>query len=194
MTATISTAPLILASASPRRKALLSLLVQDFQVRAADVDENPLQGEKPRDLAARLAQSKAVVVYAQAGRNCRVLGGDTVVAVENVALGKPKDAAEARGMLAMLSGRSHQVFSAVAICDESGIRHQISETTVVFRELTAETIEEYCASTDPYDKAGGYGIQGEAGSFVVRLDGSYSGVVGLPLWHTQRLLFHEPPP
>ena len=194
MTATISTAPLILASASPRRKALLSLLVQDFQVRAADVDENPLQGEKPRDLAARLAQSKAEAVYAQAGPRFRVLGGDTVVAVDEVTLGKPQDATEARGMLAMLSGRSHQVFSAVAICDESGIRHQISETTVVFRELTAETIEEYCASTDPYDKAGGYGIQGEAGSFVVRLDGSYSGVVGLPLWHTQRLLFHEPPP
>ena len=193
MTATISTAPLILASASPRRKALLSLLVQDFQVRAADVDENPLQGEKPRDLAARLAQSKAEAVYAQAGPRFRVLGGDTVVAVDEVTLGKPQDATEARGMLAMLSGRSHQVFSAVAICDESGIRHQISETTVVFRELTAETIEEYCASKDPYDKAGGYGIQGEAGSFVVRLDGSYSGVVGLPLWHTHSLLFQESP-
>ncbi len=96
-------------------------------------------------------------------------------------------------MLAMLSGRSHQVYSAVAICDESGIRHLVSETTVVFRTLAAETIAKYCASTDPYDKAGGYGIQGEAGSFVVRLDGSYSGVVGLPLWHTHRLLFQETP-
>ena len=193
MTATISTAPLILASASPRRIALLSLLVQDFQVRAADVDENPLQGEQPRDLAARLAQTKSTAVYALEGPGCRVIGGDTVVAVGDIALGKPGDASEAREMLAILSGRSHQVFSAVTICDELGVRHLVSETTVTFRELAAETIDKYCASNDPYDKAGGYGIQGEAGSFVVRLDGSYSGVVGLPLWHTHRLLFQEIP-
>ena len=183
--------PLVLASASPRRKALLSLLVQEFEVCVADVDETPLNGEQPRDLAARLAQSKATAVYVQSESNCRVLGGDTVVAVDDIALGKPADVAEARSMLTMLSGRSHQVFSAVAIADRFGVRHLVSETTVVFRELTLATINKYCVSSDPYDKAGGYGIQGEAGSFVVRLDGSYSGVVGLPLWHTHRLLFQE---
>ena len=183
--------PLVLASASPRRKALLSLLVPEFKVCVADVDETPMNGEQPRDLAARLAQSKAAAVYARSRPNCRVLGGDTVVAVDDVALGKPGDVSEARGMLTMLSGRSHHVFSAVAIADRFGVRHLVSETTVVFRELTLATINKYCASSDPYDKAGGYGIQGEAGSFVVRLDGSYSGVVGLPLWHTHRLLFQE---
>ena len=178
---------------SPRRRRLLSLLVEDFDVRPAAVDETPASGEYPRDLAIRLARLKAGSVYDTVDSRYRVLGGDTVVAIGEQALGKPANTEQARSMLEALSGRSHQVFSAMAICDASGIRHTLSESIVTFRKLTDSTIDRYCATDDPYDKAGGYGIQGGAGAFVVNLEGSYSGVVGLPLWHTHQLLFPEAP-
>ena len=176
---------------SPRRRRLLSLLVEDFDVRPAAIDETPLRGEHPRDLAIRLARLKASAVYSTIDHRYRVLGGDTVVAIGEQALGKPVNTEQARTMLRALSGRSHQVFSAMAICEASGIRHVLSESVVTFRKLTDLNIETYCATDDPYDKAGGYGIQGGAGAFVVNLEGSYSGVVGLPLWHTHQLLFPE---
>ena len=127
--------PLVLASASPRRKALLSLLVQEFAVCAADVDETPLNGEQPQDLAARLAQSKATAVYVQSESNCRVLGGDTTVAIDGQVLGKPGSPLEAEAMLQRLSGRTHSVYSAVALADPTGCRSLLSESRVTFAML-----------------------------------------------------------
>ena len=179
--------PLVLASSSPRRRLLLELLSVPFEVHPAEVDETPRPGEAPRDMTARLAREKALLVRGRAG-NCRVLGGDTTVTIDDQVLGKPVSAEEAMSMLRHLSGRTHSVFSAVALASPAGCRHLVSETRVTFRELSGETIADYCATGDPYDKAGGYGIQGEAGTFVTSLEGSYSGVVGLPLWHTHQLL------
>ena len=184
-------ARLCLASASPRRRALLALLVQDFEVRPAAVDETPRPGELPANLAVRLARAKAAAGRAAVGG--RALGGDTVVALGDRIFGKPADAAAAREMLTLLSGRAHQVFSAVAVCDAAGTRHLLSTSTVVFRPLSAAVIAQYCAGGDPCDKAGGYGLQGPAGNFVARLEGSYSGVIGLPLRHTCQLLFQPSP-
>ena len=174
-------APVILASASPRRRALLAQLGLAFDVVPSDVPETPHPNEAPVAFAARVAREKALAV-AREFPSAHVLGADTVVIVDHMALGKPADRDDARRMLATLSARTHRVCTAVALVTPAGAVDEISvETTVEFRTLPAEEIETYLDSGEPFDKAGAYAIQGGAAGFVVRLDGSYSNVVGLPV-------------
>ncbi|MCY4050358.1 MAG: Maf family protein [Gammaproteobacteria bacterium] len=183
--------PLILASRSPQRRKLLALLVSDFEVVNPEIDESPLSNELPETMTRRLAMEKARVVYRQRGPNVRVLGGDTTVVIADKILGKPTSPDEAASMLTKLSGDTHTVFSSVALCTSQGCQSLLCQTKVTFRMLCHEEIYRYCLTEDPYDKAGGYGIQSGAGGFVNRLSGSYSGVIGLPLWETHQLLFVE---
>ena len=174
---------LLLASSSPRRRELLARLGIPFELRAAPADETPRAGEAPRELVERLALDKARLA-AEAG--AVALGADTVVAIDGELLGKPADAAEARRMLARLSGRAHQVWTGVALVGRSElgalrelVRSDLSE--VVFRALDESEVERYVASGEPFDKAGAYAIQGGAAGFVEELRGDRSNVVGLPL-------------
>lgn len=185
-------ADLILASASPRRRELLAQVGVRARVQVADVDETALPGETPADYVSRLALAKARAVRSrrrQAGDvELPVLGADTTVVIDGQLLAKPADAADAGAMLARLSGREHEVLTAVALVagDREAVR--LSRTRVRFRALGAAAIARYVASGEPMDKAGGYGIQGLGGALVDRIDGSYTGVVGLPLGETIDLL------
>ena len=179
-----------LASRSPRRRDLLDQLGVDFEILETDVDESPLAGETPAALVQRLAVSKADAGWRQLGRpGARlVLGADTIVVVDGTVLGKPRDTAHARELLMRLSGRCHQVLSAVALAGAGATHARLSESRVCFRALSPAECAAYAASEEPLDKAGGYGIQGRAAAFVTELHGSYSGVVGLPLYETAELL------
>jgi len=179
-----------LASASPRRRELLAQLGYRFLPLQVDIDEAPRAGESGRELVIRLAERKAVAgVRLVAASDPRpVLGADTAVVVEGRILGKPESLAEAAAMLALLSGRAHRVLTGVALAHGSRLAVALSETTVVFRPLAPEEIRRYWLTGEPRDKAGGYAIQGIAAAFVERIEGSYSGVVGLPLFETARLL------
>lgn len=181
----MSTADLILASASPRRRELLAQIGVRHRVQAADVDESLLPGETAADYVLRLARAKAAAV-----RDVRlpVLGADTSVVIDGDVLGKPLGDADAKAMLRRLSGREHQVLSAVALCRGDRIEAQLSVSRVWFRSIDDALIDRYVASGEPEDKAGGYGIQGLGGALVSRIDGSYTGVVGLPLAETVDLL------
>jgi septum formation protein len=180
---------LVLASASPRRLELLAQigLAPDL-IDPAEIDETPLPGETARLLALRLARAKAAAA-AQRSPNAFVLAADTVVAVGRRLLGKPDDAADAARMLALLSGRAHRVLTAVAVAAPGGkTAARLSETRVRFKRLTKGEIAAYLASGEWVGKAGGYGVQGRAGAFVIALNGAYTGVVGLPLYETRALL------
>lgn len=178
-----------LASGSPRRRALLDQIGVAHLWRATRVDESARPGESPSALARRLAATKA-----QAGRalfddpRLPVLGADTLVVVDGEILGKPRDMVEAAAMLRRLSGRTHRVYSAVALQGASGLRVALSLSRVCMRRLPRWEIAAYCASGEPLGKAGGYAIQGGAAVFVREIIGSYSGVMGLPLYETARLL------
>jgi septum formation protein len=178
-----------LASASPRRRALLSQIGVDYTLLHAEVDEALLPGESAGDYVRRVALEKVragrTLLSADAGSP--VLGADTVVVVDGRIMGKPRDRDEGIDMLLTLSGRSHQVLSAVAI---SAGREAlcVSESRVTFRTLTQAQCAAYWDTGEPHDKAGGYAIQGRAGVFVSRLEGSYSGVMGLPVYETAELL------
>jgi septum formation protein len=155
----------------------------------SDVDETPLTGENPKEYVIRLAQEKALAGKALL-RNPEdelVLAADTSVIVDDQILGKPKDREEALNMLLLLSNRSHWVFSGVALAGES-IESRISETLVSFRKITRDEAVAYWESGEPADKAGGYGIQGVGSIFISRIEGSFSGVMGLPLFETTQLL------
>lgn len=180
---------LVLASASPRRCQLLAQIgVTPDGVTAADVDESLLPAETPRRAAARLALAKARAVAAQEPQ-ALVLAADTLVAVGRRILGKPADAAAAEAMLRLLSGRGHRVLTAVAAIAPGGrMGARLSETAIAFKRLAGREIEGMLASEEWRDAAGAYRIQGLAGAFVRRLSGSYSGVVGLPLYETLCLL------
>lgn len=181
---------LILASASPRRRELLSLfdLDLDFEVEPADIDETVLRGEAPEAYVRRVAREKALAIHARFD-DCHVLGSDTAVVVDGQCLGKPVDDDDARDMLERLSGRPHQVLSAVVLVAPGGrVAERLSETEVEFARPPGDWIERYIASGEPRDKAGAYGIQGRAGVWVRSLSGSYTGVVGLPLFETGELL------
>lgn len=185
---------LILASASPRRRALLAELGIAFDVIPGDVPEEPAPGEAPGAFAARLARAKAEAV-ARAHPDAYVLGADTVVALDGAPLGKPADRADARRMLAALSGRTHTVRTAVALVGPDGrVDEAQACTTVEFRALGMAEIEAYLDSGEPFDKAGAYAVQGGAGAFVRRLEGSYSNVVGLPVVEVAALLARRLPP
>lgn len=182
-------APLVLASASPRRRELLARIgVTPDRVAPADLDETPLPGELPRAHAQRLAVEKARAVAAL-HPDALVLAGDTVVGAGRRILPKAEDEATARQCLALLSGRRHRVYSAVAVITPDGtLRQALAETQVRFKRLTAAEIEAYIAGGEWHGKAGGYAIQGSAEGFCLWLAGSHSGVVGLPLYETRRLL------
>lgn len=181
--------PLILASASPRRLELLAQIgLAPGLIDPAEIDETPLPGETARLLALRLARAKAAAV-AERRAGAFVLAADTVVALGRRLLGKPDDEADARRMLTLLSGRAHRVLTAVAVAAPKGrTAARLSETRVRFKRLTAAEIDGYVASGEWAGKAGGYGVQGRAGGFVIALNGSYTGVVGLPLYETRALL------
>lgn len=181
-----------LASQSPRRRELLQQIGVRFRVLVPDVNEAALLRETPEDYVARIARIKAEVTWMRvAERRMQphpVLAADTAVILGRQILGKPATDAAARNMLQALSGRSHRVLTSVAIAHENRLKLATSETRVKFRRLSSDEIAHYVASGEPHDKAGGYGIQGLAASFIARIEGSYSGVMGLPLFETARLL------
>jgi len=178
--------PLILASASPRRAELLSAAGIPFEVRPAHIDEALRAGEDARTYASRVAVDKARAIAGQAnGRS--VLAADTVVVIDGLVLGKPVDSDDAKRMLRLLSGRSHEVITAVALMStrrgqsDAAIDARIESTVVEFAPLDTAEIDWYVATGEPADKAGSYAVQGLASRFVTRIEGSYSNVVGLPM-------------
>lgn len=179
-----------LASRSPRRRELLGQIGVPHQLIEADVDESPLPGEAPRDYVLRLALDKALAGWrALDGRQpAPVLAADTTVALGGRMYGKPLDRADAGRMLAELSGSRHQVFTAIALRLDARVETALSVSEVEFCVLGADAIREYIASGEADDKAGAYGIQGLAAKFVVEIRGSYSGIMGLPLYETAQLL------
>jgi len=191
----VATPALILASASPRRLDLLRQIgIEPSHLMAASLDETPLKGELPRVHAIRLAREKAEAVLAKPETNAHaesvvVLAADTVVAVGRRILPKAETEAEARACLALLSGRPHRVHTAVMVAKSDGTRRlRHVETRVGFKRLSNEEIETYIASGEWQGKAGGYAIQGLAAAYIDFISGSYSGVVGLPLYETAQLL------
>jgi septum formation protein len=178
--------PLVLASASPRRQALLAQLGLFFLVDPADVDESAQPRESPRTYVTRLAQEKAEAVSHRHPGSI-VLGADTTVALDGEVLGKPKDVEEAQRMLGRLTGRTHHVFTAVATAGPHRAVETV-ETLVTFAQLPPEALAYYAASGEPLDKAGGYALQGLGGFLVERISGSHSNVIGLPLVETLALL------
>jgi septum formation protein len=178
---------LILASASPRRADLLAAAGLPFEVMPVEIDERVLGGESPVDYVSRLALAKAREV-ARRNPGTLVLGADTAVVVDERILGKPVDAAEAVQTLRMLSGRTHDVLTGVAICLDRREAREVARTRVRFLQLSPEEITWYVASGEPYDKAGAYAVQGLASRFVESINGSYSNVVGLPVAAAYRLL------
>ncbi len=198
----------VLASASPRRAELLEQLRIRFLKVQPDVDESAGPGEQALDLVRRLAVVKAAAVEqllrsglpgsglpgsglpgsGLPGAGLPVLAADTLVVIDGLALGKPVSRSDALAMLARLSGRAHEVLTAVAVAGPEGIQSEVSRSTVRFRTISADAARRYWATGEPVDKAGAYAIQGIGAVFVDRLEGSYSGVMGLPLAETERLL------
>ena len=174
---------LILASNSPRRRELLRNAGFEFDVRPSGIEETRLPDESPEDFTRRLARDKALDVARQSEAESLVLGADTVVAVDGEILEKPVDAVDAARMLRTLSGRTHRVITALCLirAPERVLAWRHETTSVTFRKLTNEEIENYVASGEPFDKAGGYAIQGFASRFVPRVEGCYFNVVGLPI-------------
>jgi septum formation protein len=181
--------PLILASASPRRLDLLSQIgIVPDHVRSADCDETPQSLETPRALALRLAETKAKIVSETQAGPSYVLAADTVVSVGRRILPKAETPDEVRACLRLLSGRNHRVTTGVALVSPQGLSSRVVDTRLQFKRLSIEDIEAFVASGEGIGKAGGYGIQGLAGAFVIHLIGSYASVVGLPLYETKALL------
>ena len=181
--------PLYLASVSPRRRELLDQIGVPYRAVGADVDETPRPGEAPDAYVLRLAAAKADAVWAQVGAaRASILGADTTVVLDGRILGKPADAADARDMLGLLSGRTHVVLTAVALRSAAGTRSRLSRNEVAFRDLGEAECREYWETGEPCDKAGAYAIQGFGAVFIRELRGSYSGVMGLPLYETAELL------
>jgi len=182
--------PIILASASPRRRELLDQIGVWYTVYAVDIDETPLINESPLAYVQRLAAEKSARCVEQLQTNQSVLAADTAVVLGDVIMGKPKDKADALSMLRLLSGQTHQVYTAISL---RGQEHSqaVSITDVTFRALTEQEMVAYWHSGEPLDKAGAYAIQGKASVFVTTLSGSFSGVVGLPLYETAQLLMQH---
>ncbi|MGH8530809.1 MAG: Maf family protein [Nevskiales bacterium] len=181
---------LVLASASPRRRELLRQLGLDFVCRAQDLPEAPAPGEKPRAYVERLARDKAEQGWRslRTGQPLLVLGADTEVVLRNEVLGKPVDRDAALLMLGRLSGRTHEVLTAVALTDGARTECRLNLSRVRLRRISPAEAEAYWDSGEPADKAGGYAIQGRGAVFIEQLEGSYSGVMGLPLFETAALL------
>jgi septum formation protein len=177
----------ILASQSPRRRELLTLVGITHEVRPADIDETYLAGEKPAPHAERLARGKCAVI-AEREPDALVIGSDTIVVVDGDVLGKPTNEGDAAHMLRRLSGRSHIVVTAVAVAWRGEIRSAVEEVNVTFHSLSDDDITAYIATREPMDKAGAYGIQGFGATIVERVDGDYFAVMGLPLQLLVRVL------
>lgn len=189
-----------LASQSPRRRELLKqiginfdmLLLRSDPRRVIDVDETPLSSEQPEVYVQRVSEAKARAGWdALLFRNLPpspILAADTTVAVEGEILGKPRNREDAAAMLRKLSGKSHQVLTCVAVIFEERLEMRLSSTNVVFAKLSEDRIHRYLVTNEGHDKAGAYAIQGHAGAFVERIEGSYTGVMGLPLFETVELL------
>lgn len=180
-------AQVILASASPRRRELLTLINVAHTVRPADIDESARQGEPPRALAERLAREKASAGALGADPDAVIVGSDTIVVVDGAVLGKPRDTTEAARMLRRLSGRDHVVMTGVAAQWRGEARSDVVQVGVTFRSLTDDDIARYIRTAEPMDKAGAYGIQGYGATIVDRVDGDYFAVMGLPLNRLVRL-------
>ena len=176
-----------LASVSPRRRELLSQIGVPHTVGGADSDETAHSGELPREYVLRIARQKALAVR-ERGERLPVLAADTTVVLDDVIYGKPRDRADGIAMLGRLSARTHGVLTAVALADARGVDLRLSVSTVRFRGLTPEECAAYWDTGEPCDKAGGYAVQGAAAVFIESLSGSYSGVMGLPLFETAELL------
>lgn len=181
---------LYLASASPRRRELLAQIGVSFVTRVQPIDETPLPAEAPAAYVERLALAKAQAVFSTLDdrHDAVVLGSDTAVVLDGRILGKPVDREDALATLAALSGREHQVLTAVALVSDSRAEARVVTSTVRFKPLDRTQLEAYWATGEPRDKAGSYGIQGLAAVFVSQMQGSYSAVVGLPLCETAELL------
>lgn len=180
---------ILLASGSPRRRELLKQLAVTFKVAAVDIDESIIDGEAPEDYVVRLAREKALAGFEQNGGLIPALGSDTIVLLDGQILGKPETRAEAESMLQSLSGQTHQVYSAVALALEAdNVLDTLNITAVTFGKMPVEWIRQYCQGDEPMDKAGAYAVQGGTGQYIRRIEGSYSGVMGLPLFETAELL------
>lgn len=177
------TVPVVLASGSPRRLSLLRTLGVEPTVRPADIDESLRERETPAKYVERLAREKASAVVGDAG-DALVIAADTTVTIDGDILGKPADRDEARAMLTRLAGRAHQVLTGVCVARGARLLSAVVTTRVCFRPLDDEEIEWFVARDEPYDKAGGYGIQEAGGAFVAEIAGSESNVIGLPLAET----------
>ena len=186
------TTQVFLASGSPRRKELLTQLGYQFELLSTDVEEEHQSHETPLMYVERLSKDKAQagvrVLELTKNKYVPVLGSDTIVVIDGVILEKPKDFEDAKRMLLALSGRQHQVMTAVTLATPDTTRTKTVITQVWFRTLSEQEIEQYWESGEPCDKAGSYGIQGSGGRFVSRIDGSYHAVMGLPLMETDQLL------
>lgn len=190
-----------LASKSPRRRELLRQIGVDFELlpfSPADgekgdmINEDTLPEELPHDYVRRISRKKADFAWQALEQRYRlprpILTADTTVVLDNRILGKPQDKKEAAAMLRELSGKTHRVLTCITLRKKDELFQEVQESEVTFADLSNEEIENYCNTLEPYDKAGGYGIQGLAAKFIVHISGSYSGIVGLPLFETTRLL------
>jgi len=187
----MASAPIVyLASASPRRSQLLAQIRVPHRVWPMDVNEERRPGEAPSEYVSRLAAEKARTLWARLSPDERlpVLGADTTVALDDEIFGKPRDADDAVAMLLRLAGKTHRVFTAVALCWRQGCDLRLSVSEVTFAKLGAADCLAYWRTGEPVDKAGGYAVQGLAAAFIVRIAGSYSGIMGLPLAETAELL------
>ncbi len=181
---------IVLASASARRSQLLTQIGVRHEVTAADLDEEPMPGERADDYVKRLAREKARAVVAVLGERAGlpVLAADTTISLDGRIIGKPADEADCIGILSALSGRSHEVLTAIALLVGNSPRSAFSATRVTFRAIGADEMRRYWASGEPAGKAGAYAIQGFGAVFLTSLEGSFSGVMGLPLFETSALL------
>jgi septum formation protein len=184
-------AHLILASASPRRRELLAQAGYTFTVESADINESERPAESPADYVRRLAEEKAQAIFARHAADevsPLVLGADTTVVCEGAILAKPADAADAKRMLRRLSGRTHQVLTGIAAVTRAGTTSAVESTDVTFSAIPTSELDLYCATSEPLDKAGAYGIQGYAARWIPRIDGDYFNVMGLPIARVVRLI------
>jgi septum formation protein len=184
-----SSSSILLASGSPRRHELLKQLAVTFTVSPANIDESIIDGESPKDYVLRMAREKALKGFEQTMGLMPSLGSDTIVLLDGRILGKPESRTEAESMLQALSGQTHHVYSSVAIALEpDNVLETLNITAVTFGEMPSDWIRLYCQGDEPMDKAGAYAVQGGTGQYIRHIDGSYTGVMGLPLFETAELL------
>lgn len=185
----------LLASTSPRRRELFKSIVEDFEIASPHFDEESIKCSNVKNYVKALSKGKAGAVFNKSVGDWCVIGADTVVILNNKVLGKPKNRAQAKDMLKELSGKTHKVLTGVCIMFRidaiETIINFVDETTVEFINLSEEMINEYISTTEPYDKAGGYAIQGLAGKFVKKINGSFHNVVGFPITRIYEILKQE---